>query len=151
MAEYRITFDKVNFSEQVNDLLYYVDDTQTDPALVGRIHSIVDQVNFVALRVRTEFNVADQSLNITRFDTIYHYDDTNANVETSPASGADGIAFVDTSTVTFTVNDQAGSGTYENKVKFLFVKVFLIGSKLLYFIINKFKTLILVNYNQIHL
>ena len=64
-----------------------------------------------------EFNVADQSLNINRFDTIYHYDDTNANVETSPASGADGIAFVDTSTVTFTVNDQAGSGTYENKVK----------------------------------
>ena len=64
-----------------------------------------------------EFNVADQSLNINRFDTIYHYDDTNANVETSPASGADGIAFVDTSTVTFTVNDQAGSGTYVNKVK----------------------------------
>lgn len=64
-----------------------------------------------------EFNVADQSLNINRFDTIYHYDDTNANVETSPASGADGMAFVDTSTVTFTVNDQAGSGTYENKVK----------------------------------
>ena len=64
-----------------------------------------------------EFNVADQSLNINRFDTIYHYDDTDANVETSPASGADGIAFVDTSTVTFTVNDQAGSGTYVNKVK----------------------------------
>jgi len=64
-----------------------------------------------------EFNVADQTLNINRFDTIYHYDDTDANVETSPASGADGIAFVDTSTVTFTVNDQAGSGTYVNKVK----------------------------------
>jgi len=64
-----------------------------------------------------EFNVADQTLNINRFDTIYHYDDTDANVETSPASGADGIAFVDTSTVTFTVNDQAGSGAYENKVK----------------------------------
>jgi len=58
MAEYRITFDKVNFSAQVNDLLYYVDDAQTEPALVGRIHSIVDQVNFVALRVRDEFNVA---------------------------------------------------------------------------------------------
>ena len=60
MAEYRITFDKVNFSAQVNDLLYYVDDSQTEPTLVGRIHSIVDQVNFVALRVRDEFNVADQ-------------------------------------------------------------------------------------------
>ena len=34
-----------------------------------------------------EFNVADQTLNINRFDTIYHYDDTDANVETSPASG----------------------------------------------------------------
>ena len=31
------------------------------PVLVGRIHSIVDQVNFVALRVRDEFNVADQN------------------------------------------------------------------------------------------
>jgi hypothetical protein len=61
MAEYRITFDKVNFSAQVNDLLYYVDDAQTTPALVGRIHSIVDQVNFVALRVRDEFNVADKN------------------------------------------------------------------------------------------
>ena len=30
------------------------------PVLVGRIHSIVDQGNFVALRVRDEFNVADQ-------------------------------------------------------------------------------------------
>tara|TARA_R100001510_G_C7562772_1_gene142199 strand:- start:123 stop:656 length:534 start_codon:yes stop_codon:yes gene_type:complete len=60
MAEYRITFDKVNFSAQVNDLLYYVDDAQTEPALVGRIHSIVDQINFVALRVRDEFNVANQ-------------------------------------------------------------------------------------------
>ena len=61
MAEYRIIFDKVNFSAQVNDLLYYVDDNQTTPTLVGRIHSIVDQVNFVALRVRDEFNVADQN------------------------------------------------------------------------------------------
>ena len=61
MAEYRITFNKVNFSAQVNDLLYYVDDNQTEPTLVGRIHSIVDQVNFVALRVRNEFNVADQN------------------------------------------------------------------------------------------
>jgi len=31
------------------------------PVLVGRIHSIVDQVNFVALRVRDEFNVANQN------------------------------------------------------------------------------------------
>lgn len=61
MAEYRITFDKVNISAQVNDLLYYIDDAQTTPALVGRIHSIVDQGNFIALRVRDEFNVADQN------------------------------------------------------------------------------------------
>ena len=60
MAEYRITFNKVNFSAQVNDLLYYIDDNKAEPTLVGRIHSIVDQVNFVALRVRDEFNVADQ-------------------------------------------------------------------------------------------
>ena len=60
MAEYRITFDKVNISAQVNDLLYYIDDAQTTPTLVGRIHSIVDQGNFIALRVRDEFNIADQ-------------------------------------------------------------------------------------------
>ena len=64
-----------------------------------------------------KFTAQDQSVSLHRFDTIYHYDDTDAWINTSTASGAQGVAFVDTETVTFTTVDQAGSGTYVNKVK----------------------------------
>ena len=63
-----------------------------------------------------KFTAQDQSVSLHRFDTIYHYDDTDAWINTSTASGAQGVAFVDTETVTFTTVDQAGSGTYVNKV-----------------------------------
>ena len=78
--------------------IYFIDDMEGEidnvtitpvagfkaPVLVGRIHSIVDQVNFVALRVRDEFNVANQDY-----------------VETLPAGSTelDGVTAITTITI----------------------------------------------------
>ncbi len=64
-----------------------------------------------------EFNVADQALNINRFDTVYTYNSGDETKDTAAADGADGIAFVDTANTTWTAVAPAGSGAYTNKAK----------------------------------
>jgi hypothetical protein len=59
-----------------------------------------------------EFNVADQALNINRFDTVYTYNSGDETKDTAAADGADGIAFVDTANTTWTAVAPAGSGAY---------------------------------------
>ncbi|SVD86872.1 uncharacterized protein METZ01_LOCUS439726, partial [marine metagenome] len=56
-----------------------------------------------------KFTAQDQSVSLHRFDTVYTYDDGDSVKNTAAANGADGIAFVDTATATWTAVAPAGS------------------------------------------
>ena len=64
-----------------------------------------------------KFTAQDQSVSLHRFDTVYTYNSGDENKDTAAASGADGIAFVDTANTTWTAVAPAGSGAYTNKAK----------------------------------
>ena len=64
-----------------------------------------------------KFTAQDQSVSLNRYDVVYAYDDGDSNKTTAAASGSDGIAFVDTENVTWTVVAPASSGAYTGKAK----------------------------------